>query len=151
MTLPISLEQTRSVTRRHFFGQAGLGFGSIALSSLLARESTAADKAWKIPAKAKSIIYLHMAGSPSQLELFDHKPALTRLHNTECPKEYLEGKRFAFIRGVPKMLGAQCKFKQHGESGQWISDRLPHLTRVIDDICVIRSVHTEQFNHSPAQ
>ncbi len=151
MTLPISHEQTRAITRRHFFGQAGLGFGSIALSSLLARESAAADKAWKIPAKAKSIIYLHMAGSPSQLELFDHKPALTKLHNTECPKEYLEGKRFAFIQGVPKMLGAQCEFKQYGESGQWISNRLPHLARVIDDICVIRSVHTEQFNHSPAQ
>ncbi len=151
MTLPISLKQTRAITRRHFFGQAGLGFGSIALSSLLVRETAAAERDWQIPAKAKSIIYLHMAGSPSQLELFEHKPALTRLHNTECPQEYLEGKRFAFIKGVPKMLGAQCEFKQHGESGQWISNRLPHLTQVIDDLCVIRSVHTEQFNHSPAQ
>ena len=151
MILPISFEQIRALTRRHFFGQAGLGLGSIALSSLLASESTAAEKAWQIPAKAKSIIYLHMAGSPSQLELFDHKPALSRLHNTECPKEYLEGKRFAFIKGVPKMLGAQCEFKQYGESGQWVSNRLPHLSSVIDDISIIRSVHTEQFNHSPAQ
>lgn len=151
MTLPIQLQQTRALTRRHFFGQAGLGFGSIALSSLLTRESKAADANWQIPAKAKSIIYLHMAGSPSQLELFDYKPALNRLHNTECPQEYLEGKRFAFIRGVPKMLGSQCEFKQYGESGQWISNNLPHLAGIIDDLCVIRTVHTEQFNHSPAQ
>lgn len=151
MTLPISLENTRATTRRHFFGRAGLGFGSLALSSLLARDGAAADATWKIPAKAKSIIYLHMAGSPSQLELFDYKPALSRLHNTECPQEYLEGKRFAFIRGVPKLLGAQCEFKQHGENGQWVSNRLPHLANVVDDLCVIRSVHTEQFNHSPAQ
>ena len=151
MKLPIALQQTRAMSRRHFFGQAGLGFGAIALSSLLTRESKADIEPWQIPAKAKSIIYLHMAGSPSQLELFDHKPALARLHNTQCPKEYLEGKRFAFIRGVPKMLGSQAVFKQHGERGQWISNHLPHLSRVIDDICVIRSVHTEQFNHSPAQ
>lgn len=147
----MSLEHTKAVTRRHFFGQAGLGFGSIALSSLLNGESAAAETPWKIPAKAKSIIYLHMAGSPSQLELFDHKPALNRLHNTECPKEYLEGKRFAFIKGVPKMLGSQSDFRQHGENGQWISNRLPHLSSVADEICVIRSVHTDQFNHSPAQ
>lgn len=151
MKLPIQLEQARALTRRHFFGQAGLGFGSIALSSLLAEEGRPSEKAWQIPAKAKSIIYLHMAGSPSQLELFDYKPALNRLHNTECPPEYLEGKRFAFIRGVPKMLGSQSKFNQHGESGQWISNNLPHLAGIIDDLCVIRTVHTEQFNHSPAQ
>ena len=96
MTLPIPLQQTRAISRRHFFGQAGLGFGSIALSSLLARDGHATDTDWKIPAKAKSIIYLHMAGSPSQLELFDPKPALNKLHNTECPQEYLDGKRFAF-------------------------------------------------------
>jgi hypothetical protein len=92
-----------------------------------------------------------MAGSPSQLELFEHKPALDQLHDTQCPQEYLEGKRFAFIRGVPKMLGSQFKFQRTGESGQWVSDRLPYLSQVIDDLCVIRSVHTEQFNHSPAQ
>ena len=151
MKLPIALQQTRAISRRHFFGQTGLGLGSIALSSLLTSESIADDKPWQIPAKAKSIIYLHMAGSPSQLELFDHKPALAKLHNTQCPQEYLEGKRFAFIRGVPKMLGPQAEFKQHGESGQWVSKHLPHLSRQIDDLCVIRSVHTEQFNHSPAQ
>jgi hypothetical protein len=151
MNLPIKLQQLRAVTRRQFFGQTGLGLGSIALSSILNQETNATEKAYQITPRAKSIIYLHMAGSPSQLELFEHKPALTKLHDTECPKEYLEGKRFAFIKGVPKMLGSQFKFKQHGEHGQWISDQLPHLSKTIDDICVIRSVHTEQFNHSPAQ
>jgi len=150
--LPLGLESVRATTRRHFFGQAGLGLGAIALSSLLNGESTAAtDPAWKIPAKAKSIIYLHMAGSPSQVDLFEHKPDLQRLHNTECPQEYLEGKRFAFIKGVPKMLGAQFPYRQYGETGQWVSDLLPNLTTILDDICVIRSVHTDQFNHAPAQ
>ena len=151
MTLPVSLQRTRAISRRHFFGRAGLGFGSIALSSLLTREAAAAEENWKIPAKAKSIIYLHMAGSPSQLELFDPKPALNKLHNTECPEEYLAGKRFAFIRGVPKMLGAQSTFQQQGENGQWLGNHLPHLARVVDELCIIRSVHTDQFNHSPAQ
>ena len=151
MKLPLPLKKVQATTRRQFFGQTGLGLGSIALSSLLNQESPDEPTGFRIPAKAKSVIYLHMAGSPSQLELFEHKPALDRLHDTQCPQEYLEGKRFAFIRGVPKMLGSQFKFQRTGQSGQWVSDRLPHLSRVIDDLCVIRSVHTEQFNHSPAQ
>ncbi|MGB1928006.1 MAG: DUF1501 domain-containing protein [Mariniblastus sp.] len=151
MKLPLPLKKIQATTRRQFFGHTGLGLGSIALSSLLNQESSNEPTGFRIPAKAKSVIYLHMAGSPSQLELFEHKPALDRLHDTECPQEYLEGKRFAFIRGVPKMLGSQFKFQRTGESGQWVSDRLPHLSKVIDDLCVIRSVHTEQFNHSPAQ
>ena len=105
MKLPLPLKKIQATTRRQFFGQTGLGLGSIALSSLLNQESTNEPTGFRIPAKAKSVIYLHMAGSPSQLELFEHKPALDRLHDTQCPQEYLEGKRFAFIRGVPKMLG----------------------------------------------
>ena len=151
MNLPLKLNQIRGISRRHFFGQTGLGLGSIALSSLLSQESKASENQFKVPAKVKSIIYLHMAGSPSQLELFEHKPALTKLHDTECPKEYLEGKRFAFIKGVPKMLGSQSTFSQQGETGQWVCNHLPHLSKTIDDLCVIRTVHTEQFNHSPAQ
>ncbi|MGY8747408.1 MAG: DUF1501 domain-containing protein [Pirellulales bacterium] len=151
MKLPLPLKKIQATTRRQFFGQTGLGLGSIALSSLLNQESPGDQTGFRIPAKAKSVIYLHMAGSPSQLELFEHKPALDQLHDTQCPQEYLEGKRFAFIRGVPKMLGSQFKFQRTGESGQWVSDRLPYLSQVIDDLCVIRSVHTEQFNHSPAQ
>ncbi|MDA8698038.1 DUF1501 domain-containing protein [Rhodopirellula sp.] len=149
--LPLRLEKLRAQTRRHFFGQAGMGFGAIALSSLLSQQTQGSDESWRIPTRVKSVIYLHMAGSPSQLELFDHKPALGKLHDTECPKEYLEGKRFAFIQGVPKMLGPQSTFGQYGESGQVISEHLPNLSKLADDLCVIRSVHTDQFNHSPAQ
>lgn len=145
----LKMEQLRAQTRRHFFGQAGLGFGAIALQQLLAAESGTGG--YRIPAKAKSIIYLHMAGSPSQIDLFEHKPALTKFHGKACPKEYLEGKRFAFIKGTPKMMGPVFDYAQHGESGQWVSELLPGLSSIVDDVCVIRSCHTEQFNHSPAQ
>jgi hypothetical protein len=151
MNLSPSQQHAQAVTRRHFFGQAGLGFGAVALQSVLADNGHAAEAEYRIPAKAKSIIYLHMAGSPSQLELFEHKPALKKLHDTTCPQEYLEGKRFAFIKGTPKMLGPMFQYQQHGENGQWISELLPKIASVADDLCVIRSMHTEQFNHSPAQ
>ncbi|HAD21272.1 MAG TPA: sulfatase [Opitutae bacterium] len=152
MNLPINLQNTEAITRRHFFGQSGLGFGAIALSKLLAQNGYAAQtQNFKIPAKAKSIIYLHMAGSPSQIDLFENKPALTKYHGKDCPQEYLEGKRFAFIKGTPKMMGPVFDYNQYGESGQWVSSLMPGLSSVIDDVCVIRSMHTDQFNHSPAQ
>ncbi len=158
----IDLEHARAVTRRHFFGQAGLGFGAIALNALLQRDGRAeaptqpstnplSSKPSPLPAKAKRVIYLHMAGSPSQLELFENKPALAKFSGQPCPKEYLKGKRFAFIKGVPKMLGPQFKYAQYGQSGQWISELLPQFSKTIDDVTVIRSVHTDQFNHAPAQ
>ncbi|MCA9058320.1 MAG: DUF1501 domain-containing protein, partial [Planctomycetaceae bacterium] len=142
----------QSITRRHLLAASGPALGAMAFS-MMEQTATGADQvhAAAIPARAKSVIYLHMAGSPSQLELFEHKPELNRFHNTECPQEYLEGKRFAFIKGVPKMLGGQFQFAQHGQSGQWISELLPELARVIDDVCVIRTVNTDQFNHAPAQ
>ena len=156
------LNNLQTVTRRHLLGTAGLGVGAMALQSLAARAAESASGgnaaanalASKQPmhdAKAKAVIYLHMAGSPSQIDLFEHKPELTKFHGADCPKEYLEGKRFAFIKGVPKMLGPLFKYAQHGESGQWISELLPHFASVADDACVIRTVHTDQFNHSPAQ
>ena len=152
MNLTPALDYTRDITRRHFFENAGLGLGAVALSSLLAEDGYAASANFRIPAKAKSIIYLHMAGSPSQIDMFENKPALQKLHNTACPKQYLEGKRFAFIKGVPKMLGSQFKYEQQGESGQWISSELlPNFKSIVDDVCVVRSIHTEQFNHAPAQ
>jgi hypothetical protein len=92
-----------------------------------------------------------MAGAPSQLELFDHKPDLMKLDGKECPPSLLEGKRFAFIRGVPRMLGPQAKFKQHGDSGAWISNYLPHLSTIADELTFLKAVHTDQFNHAPAQ
>ncbi len=103
------------------------------------------------PGKARSVIYIHMAGAPSQLELFSYKPELAKLDGLDCPPSLLEGKKFAFIRGVPKMLGPQAQFRQHGESGLWLSDNLPHLSTVVDEIAFINTVTTDQFNHAPAQ
>jgi hypothetical protein len=160
-------EQLQWQSRRHFLTSGSLGLGSLAMAMLSgsipqqavwANELATRDNATPmkpmappLPAKAKRVIYLHMAGSPSQLELWDHKPALKKWDGQECPKEYLEGKRFAFIKGVPKMLAPIFPFTQQGQSGQWMSDRMPHLAKCVDDIAVIRSMSTDQFNHSPAQ
>jgi Protein of unknown function (DUF1501) len=155
-------------TRRHFLKECSFGLGSLALGSLLnscgmnskSIETISSQfdpahplmpKVPQFPGKAKSIIYLHMAGAPSQLELFDFKPELTKLDGQDCPQSLLEGKRFAFIRGVPKMLGPQASFAQYGQSGAWISNHLPHLSTVVDDICILKAVTTDQFNHAPAQ
>src|SRR5207249_8165422 len=102
-------------------------------------------------ARAKRDIYLHMAGAPSQLELFDYKPALQGLVGQDCPRSLLEGKRFAFIRGVPKMMGPQAKFAQHGQSGAWVSEYMPHLATIVDELSFLKAVTTDQFNHAPAQ
>ena len=156
-----STPQLEHLTRRHFLSNARLGLGALWLAGTAGRAWGASGALQKDPAnplapalphfapKAKRVIYLHMAGAPSQLELFDYKPELLKLDGKDCPKEFLEGKQFAFIQGVPKMLGPQFAFKQHGQSGAWISDRLPHFTTVVDDVCFIKSMHTDQFNHAP--
>ncbi|MFB2121296.1 DUF1501 domain-containing protein [Parapedobacter sp. 2B3] len=159
----------RAVTRRHFLIECVAGVGSIALGSMLGGcmgsgsgnpKSAAplldtlnplAPKSPHFAARAKSVIYLHMAGAPSQLELFDYKPALHKLHNQPCPQSLLEGKKFAFIRGTPNMLGPQATFRQYGESGAWVSDLLPHFSTVVDEVSFLKAVHTDQFNHGPAQ
>lgn len=159
----IRLARLEHVTRRHFLSRCGLGLGALWLGSQAGRawgasSAPARDVANPLaPAmphfapRAKRVIYLHMAGAPSQHELFDYKPELLRLNGRDCPKEFLEGKQFAFIQGVPKMLGPQFPFRQHGECGAWVSDRLPHFSRIVDDVCFIKSMHTDQFNHGPAQ
>jgi hypothetical protein len=159
-------QKLQAVTRRHFLKDCVAGVGSIALASFLAscggnsNGSGAIDlnalnplvpKSPHFPGKAKSVIYLHMAGAPSQLELFDYKPVLQTLHNQPCPESLLAGKTFAFIRGTPKMLGPQATFKQYGQSGAWVSDHLPHFSKVVDDVSFLKAVHTDQFNHGPAQ
>ncbi|GAB3250816.1 DUF1501 domain-containing protein [Larkinella harenae] len=156
-------------TRRHFLHTCSTGLGAMALGSVLTScgfldkktEQTALNasasnepmmpRPSQFSPKAKRVIYIHMAGSPSQLELFDYKPELMKYHGKDCPQELLEGKKFAFIRGVPKMLGPQGKFAQHGQSGAWISDYLPHLQTVADELTFIKSMYTDQFNHAPAQ
>jgi hypothetical protein len=107
------------------------------------------------PAKAKSVIFLFMAGGPSQLELFDYKPKLTSMHGKPVPDEFIKGKRFAFMdsfaKEVPKLLSTRRRFAQHGASGTWVSDCLPHMAGVVDDIAVVRSMATDVFNHAPAK
>lgn len=151
-------EVARYHTRRHFFRECTIGLGSIALLDLLAREARSqpaknplAPKPPMHKAKAKAVIYLHMAGSPSQLDLFDEKPELVKFNGKACPAEYLEGKRFAFIRGIPNMLASPFKFEKHGKSGLVMSELWKHLPKVADDIALVKSCVTDQFNHSPAQ
>src|SRR2546429_8189596 len=92
-----------------------------------------------------------MSGAPPSLDMFDWKPKLAELNQKPCPEELLKGQRFAFIKGVPKMLGSPYKFAQYGSSGAWVSELLPHFTEIVDDVAVIRSMWTDQFNHAPAE
>lgn len=151
-------------SRRHFIKESAMGLGALALGSLMGcgTKNNAsqvvfdpahplAPKLPPFPGKAKSVIYLHMAGAPSQLELFDFKPELAKMDGQLCPPSLLEGKRFAFIRGVPKMLGPQAKFAQHGNSGAWVSENVPHMASIADELTFLKAVTTDQFNHAPAQ
>ena len=153
------LEAANAITRRHFLKGCKVGLGALGLSTLLGKDGFAnalgdnpmATRAAHFAPRAKNVIYLHMAGSPTQLELFQPKPKLQELTGQECPESLLNGRRFAFIKGVPKMLGTPYKFARHGESGQWFSELLPHLATRADDMTFIHSMHTDQFNHAPAQ
>ena len=143
--------QGRYNTRRHFLKGCTTALGALAFNSLSGASSNFLDPIKNFAPKANRVIYLHMAGAPSQLELFQYKPKLAELHGQDCPSSLLEGKDFAFIRGVPKMLGPQASFQQYGSSGAWISERLPNFTRVVDDVCFLHGMHTDEFNHAPAQ
>jgi uncharacterized protein (DUF1501 family) len=138
-------------TRRHFFKQTGFGLGALALTSLLDDKLLAQSAALQFAPKAKRVIYLFMAGAPSTLDLFDHKPTLKKFDGQPCPDEIMKGERFAFIQGTPKLLGSPFNFKRYGQSGQEMSDLLPHLASHADEIAIIRTMHTTQFNHAPAQ
>ncbi len=167
----LELQRLQKQTRRHFLMDCVSKMGGLALMPLLhACQIGPAGKAAQqelnlserdlnpmaslpppfIP-KAKSVIYLHMAGAPSQLELFDYKPDLVKYNNQPCPESMLEGRKFAFIRGVPNLLGPVAEFKQQGQSGAWVSDFLPHFSKVVDEVAFLKAVHTDQFNHGPAQ
>ena len=144
------------IHRRHFFQKTGLGIGALALGSLL-REASAesvnplAPKPPLFAPKAKRVIYLHMIGAPSQLDLFDPKPELVKHDGEKCPESLLAGKRFAFIGGEMRLAGSKFKFGTHGQCGQTLSELLPNMARMADDVTVIRSLHTEEINHAPAQ
>jgi hypothetical protein len=152
-------------TRRHFFNRCGVGLGKIALASLLSEGLLSAEPAKSanptapkpphFPAKVKNVIYLFMAGGPSQLELFDYKPALQQYNGKSAPESLLKGKRFAFMdtfaKEPPKLLGTRREFKKYGKSGLYVSDLLPNIGGVADDIALISGVSTDNFNHGPAK
>ncbi|QDU22434.1 hypothetical protein ETAA1_44140 [Urbifossiella limnaea] len=153
------------VPRRYFFRDCGYGVGKAALASLLAGSARAqnpggdapdsptlmAPRRPHFPAKAKAVIHLFMAGAPSQLDLFDHKPALAKLEGKPLPPEVIRGQRYAFIRPDAAVLGPRFRFARHGNSGAELSEMLPRLATVVDDIAILKAVHTDQFNHAPAQ
>ncbi len=154
------LEHLQQQTRRHFFQQSAAGLGGIALNSLLAGESNGAERTAAnplapqqphFPAKAKRVIYLHMTGSPPNLDLFDRKPELVKRNAEDCPDQFLAGRKFAFTSGVPKLMGSPRKWSQVGESGMWMSDAIPNFHEIADEMCVVHSMHTDQFNHAPAE
>ncbi len=152
-------------TRRHFFSRCGMGLGKIALASLLVdgklpgATSTSGNpmqaKPGHFPARARNIIYLFMAGGPSQFELYDYKPELQKYNNRTVPDSLMAGKRFAFMdtftKEKPKLLGTRRQFKQYGKSGAWLSELLPHIAGVADEISFLKGVSTENFNHGPAK
>jgi hypothetical protein len=154
------MDPLHEITRRHFFDECRIGVGKIALASLLcgAGRSLAATapspltvKAPHFPARAKHVIYLFMAGAPSQIDLFDPKPLLTRYDGTSVPEEIVRDQRYAFINRDAALMGSPFAFAQHGQSGTQLSEMLPHLAGVVDDLSFVRSVYTDQFNHAPAQ
>jgi hypothetical protein len=146
--------------RRVFLRQSGLGLGSLALGSLFARDAAAADAALKgvldkphFPPKAKRVIYLFMAGGPSQLDLFDYKPLLNEKNGTDLPDSVRKGQRLTGMSGNQATLplaGSIFPFAKHGQSDAWVSNLLPHTAKVVDDLCFVKSLYTEAINHDPA-
>jgi hypothetical protein len=159
----LRLERVRFLTRRHFLRQSQIGLGALALSALVgtAKPAKGAGGAFEENAlavrepgsvpKARSVIYLHMSGSPPQQDLFDFKPKLVEFNMQPCPDELLKGQRFPFIKGHPKLLGTPYRFRPYGECGTVMSELLPGLSSVVDEIALIRSMWTDQFNHAPAE
>ncbi|MCP4190427.1 MAG: DUF1501 domain-containing protein [Planctomycetaceae bacterium] len=144
------------MTRRGFWSRFGMGLGAVALGDLMHRDLSAANTASLLPhfpQRAKRVIYLFQSGGPSQMDLYDYKPLLNQKHGTELPEEIRRGQRLTAMSGNQASLplaGSPFKFAQHGDSGAWISDLLPHTSTVADDLCFVKSMHTEAINHGPA-
>ena len=159
----IRQETARFITRRWFFRQCGVGLGSIALGSLLGNEkafgsgsrpaatNALAPKQPHFKPKAKRVIYLFMGGAPSQLDLFDYKPSLKKYDGQPVPKEVVMGQKYAFIKPDAALFASEFKFAKHGKCGAEISEALPHLADVVDDIAIVKSMTTDAFNHAPGQ
>jgi hypothetical protein len=156
----MSHQPLQQITRRHLFSQCGLGVGALALGSLMADQRLQAaapgpgvpKQGGHVP-RAKNVIFLFMAGGPSQLEMFDYKPRLQQLNGQPIPPSYIEGKRFAFMDSSHRvnLLASRRTFRQYGESGAWVSDLLPHTAGIVDDISIVKTCKTELFNHAPAK
>ena len=155
-------EYARLVTRRWFLRQCGVGLGSIALASLIGNNAAAAKPGLKTSdpmaprpphhtPKAKRVIFLFMAGAPSQLELFDYKPALAKYNGKPVPQEVVMGQKYAFIKPDAALYASEFKFARHGQCGAELSEALPHLAGVVDDIAIVKSMTTDAFNHAPGQ
>jgi hypothetical protein len=140
------------LARRWFLQQCGVGMGALALPSLLeASVDPLAPKQPPLPAKAKNVIFLFMAGAPSHLEMFDYKPQLAKFDGTLPPADLLKGYRAAFINPNSKLLGPKFKFAKYGKSGAEVSELLPHFTKIVDDVAIVKSMTTDAFNHAPGQ
>ena len=166
MTMPPNLENRRLITRRHFFGRTATGVGTAALASLLGQDLSAAARGDSLerpfpglPAlphfapKAKRVIWLFQSGGPSQMDLFDYKPQLDRWRGEDLPDSIRKGQRLTGMTSTQDsfpVVNSVFKFKRHGQSGAWISEILPETAKVIDDLCIIKSMHTEAINHDPA-
>lgn len=152
-------EQLQHLTRRSFLKTAGqFSLGAIALAAMGGRAATVTNSANPLAVKpphyapkVKRVIYLHMSGGPPHLDLFDYKPELVKWSDKPCPDEFLKGRKFAFTSGVPKLMGTPQKFAQYGKGGIWMSDAIPHFHALADELCVIKSMNTDQFNHTPAE
>ncbi|MCG8602094.1 MAG: DUF1501 domain-containing protein, partial [Verrucomicrobiales bacterium] len=150
----------KTLTRRQLFEDCGVGLGRIGLASAMAGgfsgllkaspNNPLAPRDTHFSPKAKRVIFLFMAGAPSQLELFDNKPKLRELDGKPIPPSVIAGQRYAFIQPDAAVLAPRFPFAKHGQSGAEISDRLPHLVSIADDIAIVKSMHTDQFNHAPA-
>ena len=152
---PFLQQRGTELSRRWFLRECGLGLGKVGLASLLGGRAMASDAFAPQPAhfggKAKAVIHLFMAGAPSHLELFDYKPTLVKYDGKPLPPSVIGGQRYAFIRPDANVMAPQFKFARHGQSGMELGETLPHLAKVADDIALIKSIHTDQFNHAPAQ
>ena len=153
---PRHVDTSQLLGRRQFLADCGVGLGKIAAASLLAQQATASERSTdpKPPhfaPRAKAVIHLFMGGAPSQLDLFDPKPALTRYEGKPLPPSIIGDQRYAFILPDAAVLGPRFPFARHGQSGAQLGSPLKHLAGVADELCIVRSVHTDQFNHAPAQ
>jgi hypothetical protein len=158
--MDLRIQLARAQSRRQFLGNAQMGLGALALALLFGRDGRGAEpdeadgrkpRPPRIAPNAKSVIYLHMSGGPPQQDLLDYKPELARRHMQPCPDELLKNQRFAFIKGRPKLLGSPYEFRQRGQCGAWVSELLPHFGELVDEVAILKSMQTEQFNHAPAE